>query len=303
MKRRDWNFKDYSKKIMGYRYPDDFMPIKPYGAIGDRKNDGYCQRTGVYHQVFAPEQPNARVTVVTAAKKAKNDFAGLKKAWDAATPIKKYRFVFNDEYMGCPPDVALICTDIALEHGIDASPFLAHHLEDEAMQLSPDQLFDVIQSPIPRTDLLPSVDYSVLREVVGHVMRNLVPVSREALLKAPDFTTKIEFNGLTASVGHLLHVAARQTEVIDDYFSKNSTFAKQELRDKLNGLYLHRRRIVNKKDPSELADLVFFDLLEAMIPSDFQQRDRKAEAQNAALVVIVYYFEACDVFETPDATA
>ena len=47
-------FEDIFTSIMNY-VDNDFMSIKPWGNIGDRKNDGYIKRTGTYYQVFAPE--------------------------------------------------------------------------------------------------------------------------------------------------------------------------------------------------------------------------------------------------------
>jgi hypothetical protein len=48
------------------------------------------------------------------------------------------------------------------------------------------------------------------------------------------------------------------------------------------------------------ADLIFFAVLKAITPNSISM---KSAVQNAALVVMAYYFEACDVFEGPDASA
>lgn len=288
------------ERVMQYRYPNDFISIKPYGNVGDRKNDGYCPSSGTYHQVYAPERPTAPRSVVAAAKKATEDFAGLKRAWDRTTPIKVFRFVFNDEYRNCPPDIAIACAALAKEHGIKCSPLLAHHLEDEAMQLQPDQISDILQAPIPRPESIPNVDFSVLGEVIRHVLENPIPISKESILSAPDFTEKIEFNGLSAPVGHLLHSAGRQIEAVNDFFSLNSNFAKQELRNKLNALYMESKKsFASKARTLEFGDLVFFDLLRRMVPFKSTISISIANAQNAALVVMGFYFESCDVFETP----
>ncbi|EAM4782516.1 hypothetical protein C8470_23630, partial [Salmonella enterica] len=47
-------FEDLFSKIMYYKSPD-FQQVKPYGNIGDRKNDGFIKGQGVYYQVYAPE--------------------------------------------------------------------------------------------------------------------------------------------------------------------------------------------------------------------------------------------------------
>jgi hypothetical protein len=144
----------------------------------------------------------------------------------------------------------------------------------------------------------------VLNEVITYILKNPVPISRDGFLNAPEFDEKIRFNGLSQPVGHLLHSAARQVEAIDDYFSKNSRFAKNAVRNKLNGLYLQcKQRLRRKCKQTDYADLVFFELLEEIVPHEAKNSPDYPNAQTAALVVISFYFESCDVFEAPDATA
>jgi hypothetical protein len=47
-------FEDLFTSIMNYA-ESDFQAIKPWGNIGDRKNDGYIESKGIFFQVFAPE--------------------------------------------------------------------------------------------------------------------------------------------------------------------------------------------------------------------------------------------------------
>ena len=287
---------------MQYRDPN-FVPIRPYGNIGDRKNDGYIPATGTYFQVYAPEDPSGQ-NPTKAATKAARDFAGLVKHWNPTTPIRVFRFVYNDAYRGSTPLIEEALGRIRKEYSIDARVFLAKDLEEEVQQLPEDALADVINGPIPRPDLWPSVDFSILREVVTHVLATKEPLSATSLLKVPDFKGNIEFNGLTHNVAALLTVGSYQNEAIADYFSTNATFARQQLRDHLAALYLESRRKIGATaaQAQETGDLVFFDLLTALTPIRLPQA-RRASAQEAAIVVMAYYFEACDVFEDPDAAS
>ena len=288
--------------VMHYRDPN-FIPIRPYGNIGDRKNDGYIPATGTYFQVYAPEDPSGQ-NPTKAATKAADDFAGLIRHWDRATPIQVFRFVYNDAYRGSTPPLEEALARIRKQYSVDALVLLAKDLEDEVLQLSEDSLADVINGPIPKPDLWPSVDFSILREVVTHVLTIKEPLSRTSLLTVPDFEEKITFNGLTRHVATLLTVGSYQHEAIADYFSTNATFARQQLRDHLAALYLASRRKIRATvaDVQEHGDLVFFDLLTSLTPSGLP-RDQRASAQEAAMVVMAYYFEACDVFEDPDASS
>ena len=290
------------EKVMQYR-DRNFVPIRPYGNIGDRKNDGYIPATGTYFQVYAPEDPRGR-NPTKAAAKAAEDLAGLVKHWDRTTPIQVFRFVYNDAYRGSTPPLEEALGRIRKEYSIDARALLAKDLEEEVLQLSEDALADVINGPIPRPDLWPSVDFSILREVVNHVLTTKEPLSTTSLLKVPDFEGKIQFNGLTHHVATLLKVGSYQNEAIADYFSTNATFARQQLRDHLAGLYLESRHKISDAvaDVQEIGDLVFFDILTSLTPTKLPQAQR-ASAQEAAIIVMAYYFEACDVFEDPDASS
>lgn len=295
-------FQRLFERVMGYRF-GDFTPIKPYGQFGDRKNDGYIRSRGRYFQVFAPENPTSQDSAVHAAKKAAQDFEGLKAYWDKQSPIREFRFVFNDEYRGSVPPLEEALAKIRDEHTIEASAFLAKDLEAEALSLADDQIIDIIGAPIPETGLLENVDFGILREVINHVLSRRVPVSREGALNAPDFEEKIQFNGLTKHAAAFLTVGSYQSEAVKDYFSKNSTYARQELRDRLNSLYLEsRHRLASLGYSSrEIGDLVFFDLLGILTPILPQASARAI--QDAAIVVLSYYFEACDIFEDPNAAA
>lgn len=298
-------FQRLFERVMSYRHPS-FTPIKPYGIVGDRSNDGYIRGQGRYFQVFAPEDPTSKETASTAAKKAADDFDGLKEYWSEIDPIKDYRFVFNDEYRGSPPPLEQVLAHIRKEHGVEAAVFLAKDLETEALALADDQLIDVIGVPIPELGPLESVDFSVLREVITHILEQFTPDRSESLLEAPDFDRKIDFNGLSTPVAALLKVASYQSEAVKDYFAKNSRFARQQLRDHLSSLYIASRdRFVSLGyQLSEVGDLVFFDLLRSLMPcSQSSTVQHKEELRDAALVVMAYYFEACDIFEVYDAAS
>ena len=256
------------EKVMQHRH-QGFVPVKPYGNAGDRKNDGYIPTTGTFFQVYAPENPSSHRTVVTAAAKAKQDFEGLVEHWDGTCKIRVFRFGFNDSYRGSPPEVELALAGIKGDHGVEATVFLAKDLENEALELLDDQLFDVINAPVPEVGLLPDVDFRILSEVINHVLRARTPIPPTPRLQAPNFAEKILFNGLTSAVANFLTFGSYQSEVVGDYFSKNSTFARQQLRDELASMYTESRtRLGDSVGTEGLGDLVFFDLLKTITPRE-----------------------------------
>jgi len=288
-------FEDLFKAVMQRRY-SDFRPIQPYGNLGDRKNDGYIPSSGTFFQLYAPKDPSEKLDY--AATKAKDDFVGLKKYWHTKCPIQCYRFVFNDRYGGSVVPIEAALIEIAKKHSIDTRPFLCKDLEHEIFQLDLDLIQDVLGTIIPEPGVLGDADYYAVRDVVDHVLRTAAPVVPAGKLLTPEFQEKIKFNGLSERVGGLLSAAALQTDVVNDFFSNRSGTHRQDLRDHLAVVYANECNAALAAGSA--ADLIFFAVLGAITP---KSESMKAAIQNAALVVMAYYFEACDIFEGPNASA
>ena len=282
-------------QVMNYAHTG-FVQIKPQGVIGDRKNDGYEPARGHYYQVYAPENPDHKVTKAAAAKKAAGDFQGLHEHWHKTHPIKRFSFVFNDKYKGSFPEIEEAIAAIDKKHNLDAcSTFLSSHLEDTLFGLADDQILAIVGN-IPDPENIQHLDYSLLTEVIEAVRTADQEIIPESALSAPDFEKKIEFNGISESPAAMLRVANFQSGTLDGYFKLNSTFAKQELRDELNRLYIAAKSSQVDADVAgdvAPADLVFFSLLDRITPRNTRS------VQDAALVLLAYFFESCDVFEDP----
>jgi tetratricopeptide (TPR) repeat protein len=93
-------FQSFFEGIMQCLY-NDFKKIRPYGNIGDKKNDGFREREGIYYQVYAPKNPLDKQK--KAVDKLINDFDGIYQNWNESFPIKEFIFVFNDKGEGLSP--------------------------------------------------------------------------------------------------------------------------------------------------------------------------------------------------------
>lgn len=93
------NFQDCFYRLMKESYAD-FMPVKPYGRAGDNGCDGYLSNSGVYFQVYGPEEPYAKSSLSNAHQKVKSDFETLNNFIDNSNNFPKitsYIFVFNNK--------------------------------------------------------------------------------------------------------------------------------------------------------------------------------------------------------------
>ena len=283
-------------QIMEYARPG-FRKVKPYGNQGDRGNDAYEPEIGRYYQVFAPE--NAKTSKSAAINKVHTDFAAkLLPYWGTFCTPREYFFVLNDKYGGTIHEVDKVLADLKSVHGLaESKSYLSRDLEDEFIKLDEDMIFMVVGG-IPNIDSSDFLDYTILGDVIKHILGTPSPYSRNSKLISPDFDEKIVFNDLIYN-GDWLRAKQREVWQIDDYYSRNSDFAKQTLRDSLAAYYAESvAAIPSSNSESSAGDLRFAYILEKIAPqhtSSSVDRLRK----DAALVLMSKYFETCDIFEEP----
>lgn len=289
-------YEDLFTAVMTLR-ESNFTPIKPQGNIGDQGNDGYVADEGLYYQCYAPETPEDSVS--TAAKKATDDFAKLLANWSADSPVTDYRFVFNDKYKGSFPAIEHALNELKAKHSLNsAKAFLAKDLEREFMKLPLTEMQTVLQAVIPHAQYIADIEHDALTDVLQHLVDTQPPISAEGVPRVPGFEDKIAFNGL-ADATPLLTVGNYQNAAVEDYFNRHGDFRKTDIRDRLAKSYLECKDEVSKTEGEanqpKQGDLVFFAMLNDITPGTERQ------VQDAAIVLIAYFFEKCDVFEDPAA--
>ena len=116
-------------------------------------------------------------------------------------------------------------------------------------------------------------------------------------LIAPILDEKIVFNDLITTRAWLEN-SWYQCGVVEDYFKYESDFAKKELRDKLNSIYIAAKLNNTNAPANEIGDLIFVEILENMIPTNLNVANRKLYKE-AAVIIMAAFFESCDIFEEP----
>lgn len=283
-------FESLFSEIMAKHNPN-FEQVKPYGNVGDRKNDGFDKTTGEYYQVFAPENLEKEKTIADAVKKLDEDFKGLYDYWNTLCPIKTYNFVINDKYKGAPQPLHGKILGLGKAYpDICFNIITVNRLEDCFLTLSEDDIVAIVGCLVNPTLQL---DYSALTEVLNHLMNARGHIEKSDLRSVPDFEEKIKFNGINLQVASLIRSASYQVGNLEQYFKSNSEFTRTEIQKRITDCYLNARSAI---DPSEedYADSVILRMVEDICP------DGALAAKNAALILIAYYFESCDIFERPE---
>lgn len=276
-------FEDLFCAIMSYAEPE-FRKIKPWGNIGDRKNDGYVESKGIFYQVYAPEDIEKNYTETV--EKIKRDFNGLVNQWKN---VKEFYFVINDKFKGVNADAEQTLTNLKKNYPLNQSGFVtADNLERFLFSISDDQIFVVIGS-LPNIEKIVNIDYSILNQVIGFIMElPLKPITGE--IKFPDWDEKIQFNNLSSYSKFLLNNGSQTVGALDIYLRKQS-FLAEELQKKMISVYQEIKQ--EWKNFAFIGENIFWEIIERCSP----QKSRPF--QEAVIVILAKYFESCDIFEEP----
>jgi hypothetical protein len=274
------SFEDLFTHIMSYK-EKDFQPIRPWGNIGDRKNDGYIKSRGIFYQVFAPEDISKSYPDVI--KKLNKDFVGLKSHW---SPINEFYFVVNDKYLGVNADSEIEIQHLKANHALKESSFVtAKDLENWLFELKDDEILSIVGS-IPDPSKINVLEYSVINDVIDHIMNLSGYSGTNPVIQLPDWEIKIQFNNLSQAVKSILDSASIHVNDLEVYLSNQGNFLSDSLRDKLNEIYESAKIKYS-------GDELFFSILGIATPKE------TFPFKNSTLVIMAKYFESCDIFEDP----
>lgn len=124
------------------RYKPEFMQIKPYGNIGDRKADGLFRAEGAVFQVYSPDE----LTQANVVKKIDEDLDGAISEW--GDDIKSWTFVYNVR-RGLPPDIPMILNRKQRQYPHIAIRDLSNDgLWEILRALTPQQRAEILGTPI-----------------------------------------------------------------------------------------------------------------------------------------------------------
>jgi len=266
----------------------NFRQVKPQGSWGDKKNDGFDEKTGTYYQVYAPE--NLSSTENNAITKLVTDFNGLLAFWpNIGFTVKKFYYVLNDKFKGVGPALyANIAKLRDANSDIKIDIFDSKRLQDIFDSLDECKMQNVIGA-------IPSSDSSMLtidaiHTAVKHIMDFKSVALSPFIPKDPNMQKKIEFNNLSEHLGDLMFNALIGTRNLEEYFSNENGNQIEILRDIFNTFY--QESLLQNFNNS---DEVFIDIYNKASPKDAT----KAVA-DAVMALMAYFFESCDIFKSPE---
>lgn len=279
MEKKGDEFQNFFASVMEKRYPADFARVRPWGNIGDRKNDGYLRSKRLLFQVYAP------LTIVVSACIAKidEDFTEALPHWKRH--FDSWIFVHN-AMPGLGPDVLKKLLELDAKHAdIKVTHWGFEELRREAMQLAERELASLFGSAPSRQGLI-DLGLQDLVPILDHIAR-LPAVSEPDLRAVP--ADKLQRNMLSDAVAVLLRAGMSRADLVRKYFKLKPT-----LQDQIAESF--RARYIELRDGSVAPDDVFAGLQRFAggdtVPSPARQ--------NAVLATLAFFFEECDIFERAD---
>jgi hypothetical protein len=274
-------FQDWFVRLAGHAFGADFEEVRPYGDQGDLKCDGRRVSTGSVFQCYAPYLMKD-VELVT---KVDKDFHGARAHWDKE--MAEWIFVHNDE-RGLPPKAVQHIAALRRDH----SPIgLETWSEPELLTLAMALDLSGLQALFGFAPSIAIVDRLVLADLVPIIdaLERQEPNPSDPPLTPPS-REKLERNSLSEESGILLRFGRRKGSLVETFFRKSS---RPDLGERIAEAF--RTRYVDLKSLGLPPDTIFRHL------QNYAGMTGDPKRQGAALAVLSYFFESCDIFE--DAVA
>jgi hypothetical protein len=277
------SFQTFFEHLMALAYKADFMPCRPWGKVGDKKNDGFLKSERRLFQVYAPNEMEASKAIV----KITEDFMGAKKHWGKL--FDKWTFVHNASD-GLPPHVQKLLLDFEDENpGITLDTWCITELLPifRTLSVSDKQSWFGFA---PTDETRAKLGFKDLQVVLETISSERAPECA-SVKDVP--AHKIEANALSEQIATLLEQGMIKTPLVQDFFEQ---WHDQTLGERLATAFRNKYAELRKQfSPNKI-----FTGLQSWAGGN--QRGTP-EHEFAVLTVLAYYFERCEIFEKPRSIA
>ena len=277
LEKKGSEFQDWFVKLAGYAFGSDFEAVRPYGKQGDLKCDGRRVSTGTIFQCYAPDQ----MTATKLNNKVMQDFRGANTHWSndmagwvlvhndgRGLPPSSIQFI--DKLRECNPNINIeIWTEPKLQQLVDGLPLYA---------------VQALFGYAPTKSGVETLMLEDLKPVIDALQRT-DPIPGEEPLTPPS-VDKLVRNSLSEDAAELLRVGRRKEALVETWLRRTPN---ADLGEQIAEAF--RRRYAELKRAGRSPDRIFTHL------QQYAGTGGEPAQQNAALAVLSYFFERCDIFE------
>jgi hypothetical protein len=277
-------FQNFFSNVMSLLYGDDFVRVRPYGALGDKGCDGYLQSSGELFQCYGALAGEMK-QVATLTKKMTDDFA---KALKNLAPLMKEWHMVHNIADGLPVE-ALLAMDVLKSNNPSLKfGFVAiEGFSTRVFNLQPAKIESLLGPAASDADAA-TLDTAALRDLIVHLRIEADTVDFEAEDLRPVPLHKLTYNNLPNHWKLLISGGWKNAHLVGQYFDHHP--------DPLTGdrlATLFRDRYANLKaqllDPGDIM-VSLYELVTGIgnVPP---------QKQVAAQSLLAFLFENCDIFE------
>lgn len=281
IEKKGMEFEAWFVDLASHALGADFEPVAAYGPDGDFKCDGRRRSTRTIFQCYAPE----RLVQGEVIAKIDEDFHGAVDHW--ASWIREWTFVHNGNAL--PPKAVQHLDQLRiLNPNVDISVWGLPHLERELFAKLDLAGCEAVFGAAPSADAIDHVTIEDIVPVIEALAQETPAPDVQAL--EPPSAQKLHRNALSEDVADLLRAGRRKEALVERYFRIHPLPDRGE---KIAVAF--RRRYGQLREQGLSPDEIFAKLQQSAGGGGSPKR------QTAALAVLSYYFERCDIFE--DAAA
>jgi hypothetical protein len=275
------SFQDLFSTIMEMRYPGDFVRVRPWGNIGDRKNDGYLRSQRKLFQCFAPRETKPLAKFI---KKINDDFGSALPYWEQY--FDEWVFTHNDT-KGLAAPVLKLLLELSVKH----KPLTATHwgygeLLAEFKALSSANVASLL-GPAPGLKDVVEIRVEDVKRLLEHIALQPEPLTADV---RPVPAAKLQYNQLSDAASTLLKAGMTRAEIVKKYLRG---LADPTRHDRIAASFRHRYEEL--KGEGLPPDDIFAGLQKFVAGDGVPGPSHQA----ATLSILAHFFEACEIFERP----
>lgn len=274
-------FQGFFETLMSKAYKNDFLACRPWGNVGDKKNDGYLPSARIIYQIYAPNE----LKESEARKKITEDFEGAKNHWEKY--FDEWTFVHNAQDGRLGPHIIELLRDIQKNN---PNIKIGHCGYEEMLTTFRKLSLQDLESwfgPSLTMEANVNLGFSDLAAVLTHIRIAFVPATSEV----KDVSRgKIEANLLSHAVADFLKIGMQKSPLVAQFFnnSRNPTYGEQ-IAQAFNNEYIRLRGMAPQIHPDEI-----FGRLEVWAGGT---ENTTPLHKAAVLAVMAYLFDKCEIFE------
>jgi hypothetical protein len=272
-------FQDLFSDIMEQVHPDgDFVRVRPWGNVGDQKNDGYIHSTRQLFAVYGPRSP----TAAQICNKVTSDYEGAVPHWEAW--FSEFIFVHNDPDGVGPHLVKTILELDARVNDLTVTQWGMEPLQTRVLALSIERL-KALFPHVPTIENFFEPSAPEISKVIDQLARQALPAAVDIRPPPPD---KLDYNGFSEAVRMLITLGMRTSPHVQQLFQPR--FYDPTARDRIAAAF--RYKYAELRAAGRFPDEIYDELRTWVGGLGVKSASRDV----AIYGILSYFFEECDIF-------